>query len=301
MPVVEQRARSIIVPTKLPDTDWVVNPYTGCQFGCGYCYASYMGRSVGEPVGRWGDYLYAKINAPDLARAQLSAMDPDRKHGNVLLSSVTDPYQAPEARYRLSRGVLEAFASDGWPGRVAVLTKAPLVTRDVDVLSALPRAEVGMTVTTTDDAIARWLEVRAPSASRRLGALRDLADAGVETFAFVGPLLPHFRERPQQLDALFGALAQAGVGSVFVEHINLSGYIRRRLDGFLEHQPIGVSAAYQRAADEDHRAELDDLVAALVDKHSLHLRLSKVLRHTRPTSSRSGPPRVPHRERRLAR
>ena len=283
MKVSEVAAKSILVASKLPDTDYVANPYTGCRFGCAYCYASFMGRYVGESIEAWGEYIYVKINAVEVFRAEIDHLSTDKRSRSILLSSVTDAYQAVEARYRLARGLLEVLAHAQYPGVVSILTKAPLVTRDIDVLRLLPRAEVGMTVTTTDDEISRWLEVRAPVASKRLRALADLNQAGISTYAFVGPLLPHFYLRPKLLDELFGALASTGVRQVYVEHINLRGYIRQRLDAFLEDQPEDIRRLYAEADTKAHRAALDEIVAPLLKRHGLTLRLNEVLQH-RPAS-----------------
>ncbi|WP_328976240.1 hypothetical protein [Streptomyces canus] len=139
-----------------------------------------------------------------------------------------DPYQGHETKYRL--------------------------TRDIDLLTSLPRAEVGMTVTTADDEVSRWLEVRAPLASRRLRTLTELREAGIPTFAFVGPLLPHFAARPELLDHLLGQLVGAGVTEVFMEHINLKRYIRERMDQVLTGEPAEVREAYVQARTKEHRA-----------------------------------------------
>jgi DNA repair photolyase len=161
----EIEAKTILVRSKLPDADYVVNPYTGCEFGCLYCYASFMGRFVGESVRAWGDYVYVKTNAVSLLEDELWRWSPKRRQASLLLSSVTDPYHGVETWYRLTRGILTVLAREGYPGVVSILTKSPLVLRDVDLLQGIPRAEVGMTVTTTDDTLSRFLEVRAPLAS----------------------------------------------------------------------------------------------------------------------------------------
>jgi DNA repair photolyase len=277
--VAEIEAKSVLVRSKLPDTEYVVNPYTGCAFGCHYCYASFAGRFVGEPIGAWGNYVYAKVNAVPLFQAELAKLRRAGRAPTLLLSSVTDPYQGAEKKYRLTRGILEILTREPYPGVVSILTKSPLVLRDAELLAALPRAVVGLTVTTTDDTLSRFLELRAPLASRRLEALAALNARGIETYAFVGPLLPHFRYDREGLDALFAGLARAGVRQVYVEHINLRPYIQQRLGRALRSTPPEVRAVYSGAKTDEHRRVLDGIVAELLRKHGLSLRLDRVIYH----------------------
>jgi len=272
-------AKTVLVRSKLPGAEFVVNPYTGCAFGCQYCYASFIGRFVGEQVDNWGNYVYAKINAVSVFEAELARVRRDGRAPSILLSSVTDPYQGVEKKYRLTRGILEALAREPYPGVVSILTKSPMVLRDVDLLRQLPRAEVGLTVTTTDDRLSRFLEVRAPLASRRLRTLAELHAAGIQTYAFLGPLLPHFRYDPGALDAAFAGIAQTGVSSVFVEHSNLRPYIKRRLLHALKPEPPDVQQVYLDASTEEHRQALDTMISGLLEKHRLKLRLNAVLYH----------------------
>ncbi len=141
------------------------------------------------------------------------------------------------------------------------------------------RARVGLTVTTTDDRLSRFLEVRAPLGSRRLEALAALAARGIETYAFVGPLLPHFRYDREALDALFAGLAHAGVRSLYVEHISLRPYIQQRMQRALRSASPEVQAVYRDARTDEHRRALDAILAELLTKHGLTLRLSRVLYH----------------------
>ena len=279
MKVHEIEAKSILVRSKLPDAEYVVNPYTGCVFGCHYCYASFAGRFVGEPIANWGNYVYAKINAVPLFEVELARLRRAGRAPSILLSSVTDAYQGAEEKYRLTRGILEALAREPYPGVVGILTKSPLVLRDADLLATIPRAHVGLTVTTTDDRLSRFLELRAPLASRRLETLAVLNSRGIETYAFVGPLLPHFRYDRGALDALFADLARAGVRSLYVEHINLRPYIQQRMQRALRSAPPEVQAVYRDARSDEHRRVLDTIVAELLAKHGLTLRLSRVLYH----------------------
>jgi DNA repair photolyase len=285
MQLQEIEARSVLVPSKLPDADYVVNPYTGCEFGCLYCYASFMGRFVNEPTANWGNYVYVKTNAVSVFADELRRWSPERRTASLLLSSVTDPYHGVESTYRLTRGILEVLARETYPGRVSILTKSPLVLRDVDVLQRIPQVTVGMTVTTTDDQLSRFLEVRAPLASRRLKTLQQLHAAGLHTYAFVGPLLPHFRYQPALLDALFASLAAVGVQSVYVEHLNLKPYIKKRLWETLQHASTEVQAVYSSASTAVHRQALHDMVMELVGKYKLTLNLAEVLYHNQEHGS----------------
>jgi DNA repair photolyase len=147
------------------------------------------------------------------------------------------------------------------------------------ILQRLPRAEVGLTVTTMDDRLSRFLEVRAPLASRHLHTLAELHEASIQTYAFVGPLLPHFRYDRRALEAVFAGLAQAGVSSVFVEHINLRPYIKRRLWHVLQSEPPDVQQVYRDASTAEHRRALDAMIAELLEKHGMRLRLNAVLYH----------------------
>ena len=192
---------------------------------------------------------------------------------------MTDPYHGVESKYRLTRGILSVLADEAYPGPISILTKSPLVLRDIDVLRRIQHTEVGVTITTTDDRISRFLEVRAPVASRRLRTLADVASAGLTTYAFVGPLLPHFRYEPHLLDELFGALAHAGVRSVYVEHLNLNSYIRARLWKTLARQRSEVQAVYRGASTDEHRSALDVIVADMLHRHGLRLRRAEVIYH----------------------
>lgn len=281
MKIEEIRAKTLLVASKLPDADFVVNPYTGCQFACIYCYASFMGRFVGEPIQNWGNYVYVKVNAVEVFEKDLARLKPEKRDSSILLSSVTDPYHGVESKYRLSRGILEVLAREKYRGLVSILTKSPMVMRDVDILKQLDAVEIGMTITTTDDNLSRFLELNAPRASRRIKTLGQLHEQGLKTYAFVGPLLPHFRYQPELLDNLFASLANAKIDSVFVEHINLKKYIRERMWETLKQESDEIQDVYRGASTDEHRAELDIIVKGLIEKYKLKLRLGEVLYHNK--------------------
>ena len=177
----EVQAKTILSVSKIHD--YVVNPYTGCQHACSYCYANFMKRFTGhkEP---WGEFVDAKINAPELLSKEIMK----KKVGNVWVSGVCDPYQPLEAKYQLTRRCLAILAEHNWP--VIVQTRSPLVLRDIDILKNAKNFEVGFSVTTADDSIRKLFEPHAPPIKDRIAALDTLHKAGIRTYAMIAPMLP---------------------------------------------------------------------------------------------------------------
>ena len=281
MKIEEKLCKTILVPSKLPDADYVVNPYTGCSFACAYCYASFMGRFVGQPIEAWGSYLSVKTNAVEVFQKDLDRLPEARRNSTILLSSVTDAWQGPEKKYRLTQGIMQALVHAKYQGVVSMLTKSPLVTRDIPIIADLKNKEVGVTVTTTDDALGKFLEMQAPNASDRLKTLETLNRAGIPTYAFIGPLLPHYRYRTDQLEEIFRALADAGTSTIFAEHLNTSQYIRKRLDPLVVNLEPESRDIYASAQTQSHRDALSEIVLELVEKYRFHLRLGHVIDHHR--------------------
>lgn len=132
----------------------------------------------------WGSFVDVKINAEKLLREQLARAD----RGAVMVSSVTDPYQPIEARYTVTRRCLEVLREYQFP--VDILTKSPLVRRDMDIFTQFEDIEVGITITTDNEKIRTIFEPYAPSIRARINALKALQEKGITTYAFIGPVLP---------------------------------------------------------------------------------------------------------------
>jgi DNA repair photolyase len=181
MIVKEVLAKSVLSPSKV--YTYVVNAYTGCQHGCSYCYARFMKRVTGhrEP---WGEFVDVKVNAPDLLRVEIKK----KKRGTVWVSGVCDAYQPLEARYQVTWKCLQILIRNDWP--VVVQTRSPLVLRDLDLLKQGSDVEVGLTITTADDAMRKLFEPHAPSINDRIKALDELHTAGIRTYAMIAPMLP---------------------------------------------------------------------------------------------------------------
>ena len=168
--------------------DFTLNPYSGCSFGCTYCYAAFFSHSP-EKRDSWGKWVAAKENAVELLRGRR----PGRlDHKLIYMSSVTDPYQPLERRLRLTRGLLEIMARFHRP-LLVVQTRSPDVTRDCDLFQEITRrggrVHVNMTVTTDDDEIRRGFEPYCPGNPSRLRATAELRRQGIDVGVTMTPLL----------------------------------------------------------------------------------------------------------------
>jgi len=177
----EIKAKTILSNSQV--YDYSLNPYTGCEHGCVYCYARFMKRFTGHKE-RWGDFVNVKINAPELLEVEIKK----KKKARVWISGVCDPYQPVERRYRLTRRCLEILIHNDWP--VTIQTKSPLVLRDMDIIKRSDKLEIGFTITTSDERIRRIFEPGAPSISSRVEAVGKLHDLGMRTFVMIAPVLP---------------------------------------------------------------------------------------------------------------
>jgi len=180
----EIHAKTIMSKSKV--LDYAINPYRGCEHGCLYCYARFMKRFTGHKE-EWGKFIDVKVNAPSLLQHEIRR----KRVGKVWISGVCDPYQPIENEYEITKRCLEILLRHQWP--IVVQTKSNLVLRDIELLRRFKHAEVGLTITTTNDQIRRIFEPEASTISERIEALRNLRDGGVVTFAMLAPILPEIK------------------------------------------------------------------------------------------------------------
>ena len=201
----EIEAKSILNASKI--YDYCVNPYTGCQVGCVYCYAALFMRRYSGHSEPWGEFVDAKVNAPTLLAKQIVKA----KQGTIWFASVCDPYQPLEERYGLTRRSLEVLVGRDFP--VVIQTKSARVRRDLDVIRRIPDVEVGFSIATEDETIIRMFERMSSPVRERIEVLREFKAAGIPTYAFAGPLLPGNPER-------LAALLAGAVDRVLIDRMN---------------------------------------------------------------------------------
>jgi DNA repair photolyase len=219
--VTEDKTRQIITRNESPDIsfDRSINPYRGCEHGCVYCFArpthAYLGLSAGLD---FETKLFAKPEAPALLERELSHKNYTPR--TIAIGTNTDPYQPIERQYEIMRGILQVLERAGHP--VGIVTKSALVLRDLDILSRMAKrnlVKVALSVTTLDAKLARVMEPRAATPSRRLETLRQLARAGIPTTVMVAPIVPALND--MEIEKILDAAAVAGVKS--------AGYVMLRL------------------------------------------------------------------------
>lgn len=174
------KAKSIFTRTKIPGAKWVINQYVGCQHSCLYCYAKFMCRWRPENYGKWGSWVEAKTNAPELVKDKYV-------DGWVYMSSVSDPYQPIEKQLKLTRDILKNLDKRI---KLSILTKSDLILRDIDILKEFENLEVGLTINSFDGKLKKFFEPFSPTNQARINALKVLKENGLKTYSFVSPIIP---------------------------------------------------------------------------------------------------------------
>jgi DNA repair photolyase len=245
---------------------WSLNPYVGCEFGCTYCYARFAHRYVverGREDGQSGAaewdgaaferQVFVKGEAPDVLALTLK---PSRLgEATIAIGTATDAYQPAERRFRVTRRILERLAQ--FHGLdVSLVTKSPLVTRDLDVLARLAersRLTVYCSLITVEVPLIRKLEARSPMPQVRLRALGKLVAGGIRAGVAIAPVVPGITDGVPQLLALMRAARAAGAGFVHASPLRLYPAIRPVFLPVVARHFPALLARYERAFDPKGR------------------------------------------------
>jgi len=244
--------RSALNRVKGMPFQWSLNPFMGCVHRCTFCYVRAFERRADRPSDdRYGRSIRIKTNIVSVLTSELAR--PSWAREVVAVGAATDPYQPAEARFRLTRGCLEAFANARTP--FTVITRGPLVVRDIDVLqeaSRRARVSVSLSVPTLDDAIWRVTEPGTAPPRQRLRAVRMLAEAGIRVGVAMAPILPGLSDKPQLLRDTVRAAREAGAVKIWTELVYLRPGTREHfLDTLAAEWPAEaarISALYERRA-----------------------------------------------------
>ncbi len=226
--------------------EWTINVYRGCTHACTYCYArpshTYLGFGAGADFER---KVVVKVNAPEVLRRELRRRSWEGAH--VAMGTNTDPYQRCEGRYRLTRGVLEALRDHANP--CSVLTKSPLLLRDLDLfgeLTELAGFTASLSIGTLDETVWRRTEPGTPHPRARMDAVRALNRAGVPCGVLIAPVLPAVSDSPEQLRAVVRAAAEAGASHVSPITLHLRPGVKEEFMPWLEREYPELVDGYRR-------------------------------------------------------
>ena len=241
---------------------FTINPYRGCGHSCAYCFArpthEYLDFNAGRDFER---EIVVKVNAPEVARAELSR--PSWKHEHVALGTNTDPYQWVEGRYKLMPGIWEAMRDTRTP--CSVLTKSPLLLRDIQLMKQIPGFTANLSIPTIDEKAWRATEPHTPSPYARIEAVAELNRAGIPTGVLVAPLIPGINDQPEQVQRILELCTEAGAVSIGGIALHLRGSVKQLWFEWLEeHRPdlipryrkLYARGAYAPQAERDRLAEM---------------------------------------------
>ncbi len=261
--VQEIKAKSILNTSKIYGVDYALNPYLGCMHGCVYCYARFTFIHNNLDPLDWGRTVFPKINAPSLLKREIRL----KKKGVVLLSSVTDPYQALECIYRLTRQCIEILLRYGWP--INILTKSSLVVRDLDVLERFEVVDVGLTITIVDDEIKSVFEPRASKYSQRLSALATLNKKIRGVYAFVGPIIPLISDR--DIEVIVSDLHDIGVKDIIFDKLNVKAKNWITINQALAQLGLDKRAFWRKVRSSLYWWEIKKKVLEIATKYSMNV------------------------------
>jgi DNA repair photolyase len=271
----EEPCRSALNRVRGMPFAWSLNPYMGCAHRCTFCYVRAFEARADRPWDdRYGASIRVKTNVADVLRRQLARRSWQREP--VAVGAATDPYQPAEGRYRLTRACIEAFAGAASP--FSIITRGPLIVRDVDVLvEAARRADVSVTfsVPTLDHEIWRRTEPGTAPPRQRLRALSRLVEAGIDARVGMAPILPGLSDRPELLAEVVREARAAGATGIWANLLYLRPGTREHFLAALDRDWPELLPEYERRYRRGAylpRSETDpvrDRVRALARSHGV--------------------------------
>ena len=243
----EVECKSALNPVKNMGFSWSLNPYTGCEHRCAFCYVRAFELRADRPFDdRYGRTVRVKVNVAGVLRSELGRRS--WKKETVVIGAATDPYQPAEGRYRLTRQCLEAMRDFSNP--TSMITRGPMIVRDIDVLTQLARrADVHITfsIPTLDDDVWRKTEPGTAHPRQRLRAIEKLTAAGIDVGVGMAPILPGLSDRPEQLEEVVKAARAAGATGLWAGMLHLKDGTREHFMSVLNRHWPEMVPRYERA------------------------------------------------------
>jgi DNA repair photolyase len=218
--------KSALSSCKLPNLDYSLNPYIGCEHDCAYCYAPNVLR-----VNRneWGKFVVVKENIPSMLNKELKR----KKNGIVGISTVTDPYQPIEKKYKITRYCLEQLLKNNFS--INIQTKSHLVIRDIDIISKFSNAEIMISIGTLNDQERKLLEPNSSSIDQRLKTIELCLENKIKTVIFFGPIYPTITEN--EITEIIDIYHDRGISEIMIDNLNYKPGIYENIESVLKNYP----------------------------------------------------------------
>ena len=283
----EVEVKSALNAVKGMPFEWSLNPFLGCAHKCGYCFArAYHARYREKNVGTdFDSNVEVRVNIADVLRKEIRR----RREGSLAIGTATDPYQPIEGRYQLTRRCLEALVD--YPMPTSIVTKGPLVVRDIDVLKKLDEKTdltVYFSVPCVDEEIVKKTDPGTAPPRQRLRALRMLREAGIDAAVLCMPVLPGISDSEESLDAAARAASEAGATAFRHRPLKIDVEIQEYYYDFLATEfPVAVpiyAALYQGGVHpkKDYEHELEERVRRVRARYEFHERAARPARPPEP-------------------
>ncbi|MFA7717958.1 MAG: radical SAM protein [Candidatus Absconditabacterales bacterium] len=257
----EITAKTIITPSKLPGADFVINPYIGCSHGCNYCYANFMRKFTGHIQDNRGEFVDIKTNSADVIK-NITKYAGKR----IVIGSVTDPYQAIEEQYQITRNILKKLLEI--PAQIDIITKSKLVTRDIDLLKQIKNINVTTSFCTNDEQTKKLFEKDSPPLHQRKESLEKLHESGIHTTLFISPLLPEITKRKDIINE-----TKAYVDEYRFENLNLYPSIKTAIYQIISKidptLPEKYKEIYEEGAYEEYRNKVAGDIQQFCQNHGV--------------------------------
>ena len=222
---------------------WTVNPYRGCTHACKFCFARPTHTYLGFDADRdFEKQIVVKVNVPEVLRTELAR--PSWKREHVAMGTNTDPYQWVEGRYKLMPDIWRALADHETPA--SVLTKSPLLLRDLELMKQVPQISANLSIPTLDEKAWRSTEPHTPHPRARMEAVAELNRAGIPCGILIAPLMPGVNDSPEQVEGILELAAKAGAVSVGGIALHLRGEVRGIFFEWLRSQRPDLLPLYER-------------------------------------------------------
>jgi len=257
MKVVEIESEGSISRSGMNELDYCLNPYLGCHHGCTYCYAIDM-TSKKDARENWGNVVYVRKNIAQNLASDIKGL----RRGIVGISTITDPYQAVEARYRLTGKCLRLLLENGF--RVTVQTKSPLARLDFNLLSKYRNfSDIGFTIVSADNYKTRLTEPHTPSPEARFRGLMEASAMGIHTWIYFGPVMRGINDSPEDISAVMRWASSSGSRVIFDFYRNYDGSARAISRSDLNPQYM--------AGNESWKKYVTDLIRKIAEEFSVEV------------------------------